>query len=60
MIGDREHDVYGARAHGIDCLGAAWGYGGEAELARAGAREVCATPADLLAPLGLAPVGLGS
>jgi phosphoglycolate phosphatase len=56
MIGDREHDVRGAREHGIDCLGAGWGYGAPGELERAGAVRVCATPSDLLAPLGLADV----
>jgi phosphoglycolate phosphatase len=27
MVGDREHDVLGAREHAIKCLGAGWGYG---------------------------------
>jgi phosphoglycolate phosphatase len=59
MVGDREHDVFGARAHGIGCVGAAWGYGGPGELERAGARPICAAPPDLLGPLGLpGPLGL--
>ncbi|MCC6704219.1 MAG: HAD hydrolase-like protein [Thermomicrobiales bacterium] len=37
MVGDREHDVIGARAHGIDTVGAIWGYGSPGELQRAGA-----------------------
>lgn len=37
MIGDREHDVLGARANGIRVAGVTWGYGGEAELLAAGA-----------------------
>src|SRR5207249_2174507 len=37
MVGDREHDVAGARAHGISCIGAAWGYALPGELERAGA-----------------------
>jgi phosphoglycolate phosphatase len=53
MIGDREHDVFGARAHGIACVGARWGYGLPGELERAGARPICAAPADLPAVLGL-------
>jgi phosphoglycolate phosphatase len=47
MLGDRSHDVDGARAHAIDCLGAGWGYGRPGELK--GAVEVFATPRDLLA-----------
>lgn len=27
MIGDREHDVIGAKAAGIDCLGILYGFG---------------------------------
>jgi phosphoglycolate phosphatase len=47
MLGDRSHDVDGARAHAIDCLGAGWGYGLPGELD--GAVEVFASPGDLLA-----------
>ncbi len=46
MLGDRSHDVDGARAHGIGCLGAGWGYGRPGELA--GVVEVFATPTALL------------
>ena len=49
MVGDRSHDVHGARAHRIACLGAGWGYGSLAELVDAGASEVFATPLELLA-----------
>jgi phosphoglycolate phosphatase len=51
MIGDREHDVRGARAHGIDCIGVLWGYGSAGELLDAGAAPLVETPADLLAVL---------
>jgi phosphoglycolate phosphatase len=54
MVGDREHDVFGARDHGIRCVGAGWGYGLPGELERAGADPVCAEPTQLLAALGLA------
>lgn len=54
MIGDREHDVAGARAHGLRCVGAAWGYALPGELEKAGADPICARPADLLPALGLA------
>lgn len=47
MVGDRLHDVAGARAHGLDCLGAGWGYGAPGELEDAGAVAVCAEVADL-------------
>jgi phosphoglycolate phosphatase len=53
MVGDREHDVYGAREHGITCVGAGWGYGLPGELAAAGADPICAAPRELLAALGL-------
>ena len=48
MVGDREHDVLGARAHGIDTLGVAWGYAVPGELRSAGAVAVLDRPADLL------------
>jgi phosphoglycolate phosphatase len=54
MVGDRAHDVLGAREHGIRCIGAGWGYGMPGELTRAGADPVCARPADVLPALGLA------
>ncbi|GIG21802.1 5'-nucleotidase [Cellulomonas chitinilytica] len=49
MVGDREHDVHGARAHGIDCLGVAWGYAAPGELTAAGAVGLVDQPADLAA-----------
>jgi phosphoglycolate phosphatase len=49
MIGDRAHDVVGARAHGIRCIGAGWGYGTEDELAAAAAAPICATPREVVA-----------
>ncbi|BDO42667.1 HAD hydrolase-like protein [Cellulomonas sp. NTE-D12] len=48
MVGDREHDVIGARAHGIDTLGVAWGYAVPGELQGAGAVVVLDRPAELL------------
>lgn len=51
MVGDREHDVLGARAHAIPAIGVLWGYGSEPELIAAGAAAVVATPAELLAAL---------
>lgn len=40
MVGDRRHDVEGARANGLECLGAGWGYAEPGELAAAGAVAV--------------------
>jgi phosphoglycolate phosphatase len=37
MVGDRHHDVYGAKHHGIDTIGVLWGYGDSEELTEAGA-----------------------
>jgi phosphoglycolate phosphatase len=54
MVGDRSHDVTGARAHGIGCVGAGWGYGAAGELAAAGAQPICATPQELPAALRIA------
>lgn len=54
MIGDRAHDVLGAREHGIKCIGAGWGYGLPGELHKAGADPVCSDPRELLAVLGMA------
>jgi phosphoglycolate phosphatase len=51
MVGDRLHDVAGAREHGLDCLGAGWGYAAPGELEEAGAVAVYATVADLRAAL---------
>ncbi len=54
MVGDRAHDVQGAREHGIACVGAGWGYAMPGELERAGAAPICAEPRELIAALGLA------
>ena len=37
MIGDREHDINGAREVGLDSIGIMWGYGSRRELESAGA-----------------------
>jgi phosphoglycolate phosphatase len=47
MVGDRLHDVAGARAHGLGCLGAGWGYAAPGELEEAGAVAVYGEVADL-------------
>ncbi len=47
MTGDREHDVFGARAHGVASIGVLWGYGSRGELLDAGADHLADTVADL-------------
>lgn len=47
MVGDREHDVLGAKAVGVPCLGALWGYGSREELTNAGADALAETPEEL-------------
>ena len=55
MIGDRHHDVEGAREHGIDCIGVRWGYSIDDELERFGARWVIDSPSEILAIVAGAP-----
>ena len=40
MVGDREHDILGAAAHGLRAIGVTWGFGGRRELEAAGAWAV--------------------
>jgi phosphoglycolate phosphatase len=51
LVGDRKHDVEGAREHGIEVILVKWGSGDESEWAQADA--VAETPAELAALLGL-------
>ena len=44
MAGDRHHDVLGAKALGIDCIGMLYGYGTREELSQAGAVYIAETP----------------
>lgn len=48
MIGDRDNDIKGASAHGIDCLYALWGYGSAEEAAEYGAAATAETPLDCI------------
>ena len=54
MVGDRSHDVEGARAHGIGCFAVGWGYALPGELAAAHPAAICATAPDLAVALGCA------
>ncbi len=51
MIGDRSHDIVGAKTNGIDGIGVLYGYGSREELLEAGAVQLCATPGAILAHL---------
>lgn len=48
MIGDREHDVLGARQAGVDSIGVLYGYGDRQELEAAGATCIADTVAGIL------------
>ena len=48
MIGDRYHDIEGAKANGIDSMGVLFGYGDREELQNAGADYIAETPEDIL------------
>lgn len=47
MVGDREHDIIGAKAHGMRSVGVLYGYGDRAEHERAGADEIAADVGEL-------------
>ena len=47
MVGDREHDVKGAKDCGIQCIGVTYGYGSREELEKAGAVYIADTVEDL-------------
>ncbi|BAQ24063.1 HAD family hydrolase [Streptococcus troglodytae] len=40
MIGDRDHDVIGAKENGLDAIGVLYGFGNREELEKAGARYI--------------------
>lgn len=44
VIGDRMHDIEGARNLGIDSIGVAWGYGSHEELTTSGAVHIVNSP----------------
>lgn len=47
MVGDRMHDVIGAKEAGIACMGVLYGYGDREELTKAGADELAESVPDL-------------
>ena len=48
MIGDREHDIIGAKKNGVAGYGVLWGYGTKDELERCGAHAAFKTPDELV------------
>ncbi|MDE7164872.1 MAG: HAD family hydrolase [Clostridiales bacterium] len=48
MIGDRNHDILGAKSNGLKSMGVLYGYGDMAELTEAGADYIAATPAEVV------------
>lgn len=48
MIGDREHDIIGAKDNGLDSIGVLFGYGTYNELKNAEATFIADTPMDIL------------
>jgi phosphoglycolate phosphatase len=53
MVGDRRHDVEGAHANGIPCIGVTWGIGSRMELESAGADAIASNPGELPAMIAL-------
>lgn len=56
MIGDRRHDMVGARNNSLPAIGVLWGYGSEEELREAGAFDCVSLPAEIAALPLLIPV----
>ena len=48
MVGDRKHDILGAKAHGLDSIGVLYGYGSREELETAGAAYIAETAEEIL------------
>lgn len=47
MVGDREHDIFGAAQVGIDSIGVLYGYGSKEELRDAGATYIVNVPEEI-------------
>ena len=47
MVGDRRHDIIGAKENGLDSMGVLYGYGDRDELEKAGAVYIAETPGDI-------------
>lgn len=59
MVGDRSHDVIGARNNGMTAVGVLYGYGSEEELVAAGAHRISGTTGELIEDLTRGGLGDG-
>ena len=48
MVGDREHDIIGAKENGLKSIGVLYGYGDENELKTSGADYIVSSPIEVL------------
>lgn len=48
LVGDREHDILGARKAGLDCVAVSWGYGSMEELTKAEPLKIVNSAEELL------------
>ena len=48
MVGDREHDIFGAQENGLDAIVLLFGYGDLEEMKKAGATYIAPTVEDIL------------
>lgn len=48
MIGDREHDIFGAKKNGLDSIGVLFGFGSRKELENAGADYIVETADEII------------
>ncbi len=48
MVGDRAHDIIGAKVNGVRAIAVTYGYGDRAELDAAGPDLLCDSPADIV------------
>jgi phosphoglycolate phosphatase len=51
IVGDRHHDIVAGKSVGLYAVGVTYGYGTREELIKAGADQICNTPAELPAAL---------
>ena len=47
MVGDRRHDILGAKACGLKAIGVTYGYAAPGELEQAGADYIVTTPQEI-------------